>query len=54
MPLNFDFVIEYLSWYVDAAVLTVTIAFWGILFFFWQYESQMPDGHNAHPAFVIS
>ena len=32
MPLNFDFIIKYLPWYVDAAKLTVTIAFWGILF----------------------
>lgn len=32
MALNFDFVVEYLPWYVDAAVLTVTIALWGILF----------------------
>lgn len=30
--LNFDFMAEYLPWYVDAAKLTVTIAFWGILF----------------------
>ena len=32
MALNFDFIIEYLPWYVDAAKLTVRIAFWGILF----------------------
>lgn len=30
MPLNFDFIIEYLPWYVDAAKLTVKIAFLGI------------------------
>lgn len=30
--LNVDFMAKYLPWYVDAAVLTVTIAFWGILF----------------------
>ncbi len=32
MQLNFDFMMEYLPWYIDAAVLTVRIAFWGILF----------------------
>lgn len=32
MNLNFDFIAEYLPWYVDAAKLTVEIAFWGILF----------------------
>ena len=32
MPLNFDFIIEYLPWYMDAAKLTVKIAFLGILF----------------------
>ena len=32
MPLNFDFIIEYLPWYMDAAKLTVKIAFFGILF----------------------
>ena len=32
VALNFDFIIEYLPWYVDAAKLTVKIAFWGILF----------------------
>lgn len=30
--LNFDFMVKYLPWYLDAAKLTVTIAFWGILF----------------------
>ena len=30
--LNTDFMVKYLPWYVDAAKLTVTIAFWGILF----------------------
>ena len=30
--LNLDFMAEYLPWYVEAAKLTVTIAFWGILF----------------------
>ena len=30
--LNIDFMIQYLPWYVEAAKLTVTIAFWGILF----------------------
>ena len=30
--LNIDFMAKYLPWYVDAAKLTVTIAFWGILF----------------------
>ena len=29
--LNLDFMAEYLPWYVDAAKLTVTVAFWGIL-----------------------
>lgn len=32
MQLNFDFMAEYLPWYIDAAKLTVKIAFWGILF----------------------
>lgn len=32
MALNFDFMTEYLPWYVDAAKLTVMIAFLGILF----------------------
>ena len=32
MQLNFDFIVKYLPWYIDAAKLTVTIAFWGILF----------------------
>lgn len=31
MPLNFDFIIEYLPWYIDAAKLTVKIAFFGVL-----------------------
>lgn len=30
--LNLAFMAEYLPWYVDAAKLTVTVAFWGILF----------------------
>ena len=32
MNLNLDFMAEYLPWYVEAAKLTVKIAFWGILF----------------------
>ncbi len=32
MGLNFSFLAEYLPWYLDAAVLTVKIAFFGILF----------------------
>lgn len=32
MGLNFDFMIKYLPWYVDAAILTVKIAFLGIVF----------------------
>lgn len=32
MELNFGFLTEYLPWYIDAAVLTVKIAFFGILF----------------------
>ena len=32
MDLNFDFMVKYLPWYLDAAILTGTIAFWGILF----------------------
>lgn len=31
MGLNFDFIVKYLPWYMDAAVLTVRIAFFGIL-----------------------
>ena len=31
MQLNFDFMARYLPWYLDAAKLTVKIAFWGIL-----------------------
>ena len=31
MGLNFDFIIKYLPWYIDAAILTVKIAFFGIL-----------------------
>ena len=31
MELNIDFMVEYLPWYVDAAILTVRIALWGIL-----------------------
>lgn len=32
VDLNFDFMVKYLPWYLDAAILTGTIAFWGILF----------------------
>lgn len=32
MQLNFEFMVKYLPWYVDAAVLTVRVAFLGILF----------------------
>lgn len=32
MQLNFDFMAKYLPLYIDAAKLTVEIAFWGILF----------------------
>lgn len=32
MGLNFEFMLRYLPWYLDAAVLTVRIAFFGILF----------------------
>lgn len=32
MQLNFDFIVRYLPWYVDAAILTVKVAFFGILF----------------------
>lgn len=32
MQLNFTFVAEYLPWYIEAAKLTVRIAFWGVLF----------------------
>lgn len=31
MHLNMDFIVRYLPWYVDAAILTVRIASWGIL-----------------------
>ena len=31
MELNIDFMVKYLPWYVDAAILTVRIALWGIL-----------------------
>ena len=31
MGLNFDFIVKYLPWYIDAAILTVKIAFFGIL-----------------------
>lgn len=31
MQLNVDFMVKYLPWYVDAAILTVRIALWGIL-----------------------
>ncbi len=30
--MNVDFMVRYLPWYVDAAILTVHIALWGILF----------------------
>ena len=32
MQLNFGFMAEYLPWYIDAAKLTIEIAFWGIIF----------------------
>lgn len=32
MGLNFDFIIKYLPWYIDAAILTVKVASLGILF----------------------
>ncbi len=32
MGLNFEFMAQYLPLYVDAAILTVRIAFWGIIF----------------------
>lgn len=32
MQLNMDFIVEYLPWYIDAAKLTIKIAFFGILF----------------------
>ncbi len=32
MHLNVDFMVRYLPWYVDAAILTVRIALWSILF----------------------
>lgn len=32
VDLNFDFMVKYLPWYLDAAILTGKIAFWGILF----------------------
>ena len=31
MELNIDFMVKYLPWYVDAAILTVRIALCGIL-----------------------
>lgn len=31
MGLNFDFIVKYLPWYFDAAILTVKVAFFGIL-----------------------
>ena len=31
MGLNFEFMQKYLPWYIDAAILTVRIAFFGIL-----------------------
>ena len=31
MGLNFDFIVKYLPWYIDAAILTVKVAFFGIL-----------------------
>ena len=32
MRLNFEFMAKYLPLYIDAAKLTVEIAFWGIIF----------------------
>ena len=32
MKLNIDFIAEYLPWYIEAAKLTIKIAFWGIIF----------------------
>ena len=32
VDLNFDFMVKYLPWYLDAAILTGKIACWGILF----------------------
>lgn len=32
MGLNFDFILKYLPWYIDAAILTVKVSFFGILF----------------------
>ena len=32
VDLNLDFMVKYLPWYLDAAILTGKIAFWGILF----------------------
>ena len=32
VDLNLDFMVKYLPWYLDAAILTGEIAFWGILF----------------------
>ncbi len=32
MGLNFEFIQKYLPWYIDAAILTVKVAFFGILF----------------------
>ena len=31
MQLNYDVMLKYLPWYLDAAKLTIRIAFWGIL-----------------------
>ncbi|MEE1143981.1 MAG: ABC transporter permease subunit [Acutalibacteraceae bacterium] len=30
--MNFDFILKYLPWYIDAAILTVKVSFFGILF----------------------
>ena len=32
MQLNFDFMAKYLPWYIDAAKLTVKVAFSGLFF----------------------
>lgn len=32
MGLDFEFMLKYLPWYIDAAILTVKVAFFGILF----------------------
>ena len=33
MGLDFEFIQKYLPWYIDAAILTVKVAFFGRLFF---------------------